>query len=48
MLRLLQDSEIIQDHLINGRVVQRLALMKVPCPGRPDETNAIDASEWEA
>ena len=40
--------EIIQDHLINGRVVQRLALMKVPCAGRPDETNATDASEWEA
>jgi (2Fe-2S) ferredoxin len=26
--------EIVEEHLINGRVVERLALLKVPCEGR--------------
>jgi len=28
-------AEIVEEHLINGRVVERLALLKVPAPGSP-------------
>jgi len=38
--------EIIEEHLLNGRVVQRLALMKVPAPGLPEP--ARRDSEWDA
>jgi (2Fe-2S) ferredoxin len=40
--------EIIEEHLLNGRVVQRLALMRIPCT--PDSTKSVLASEgdWEA
>src|SRR6185436_3700428 len=33
-------SEIIEEHLLNNRIVQRLALMKVPCAGSADESKA--------
>jgi (2Fe-2S) ferredoxin len=39
-------SEIVEEHLLNGRVVERLALMKVPATGK--EGVAPDASNWEA
>src|SRR5262244_1817687 len=38
--------EIIEEHLLNGRVVERLALMKVPAAGLPEP--APKDSEWEA
>ena len=37
--------EIIDEHLINGRIVRRLALMKVPAKGSVEESKT-DA-EWE-
>src|SRR2546423_3955531 len=39
-------SEIIDEHLLNNRVVARLALLKVPTDGR-SETSA-GGNEWEA
>jgi (2Fe-2S) ferredoxin len=42
-------SEIVSEHLLNGRVVERLALLKVPAEGREvrDSGTAEDA-DWEA
>ena len=38
--------EIIEEHLLNGRVVERLALLKLPADGSREESDA-DA-DWEA
>ena len=38
--------EIIEEHLLHGRVVERLALMKVPAAGLPEP--ASRDGEWEA
>src|ERR1043165_8099408 len=38
--------EIIEQHLLNGRVVERLALMKLPADGRADEAEINTA--WDA
>src|SRR5256712_4674294 len=38
--------EIIEEHLLNGRVVERLALLKLPAEGSGKESGA-DA-DWEA
>ena len=39
-------SEIIEEHLVNGRVVERLALVKIPAEGITEEsTSSLD---WEA
>src|SRR5947209_10916823 len=38
--------EIIEEHLMSGRVVERLALLKLPADGLAEESNA-DA-DWEA
>lgn len=38
--------EIIEQHLLNGRVVERLALMKLPADGRADEAAINNA--WDA
>jgi len=39
-------AEIIDEHLMNGRVVGRLALMKIPAEGA-DQTSQAN-NEWEA
>lgn len=39
-------NEIVEQHLINGRVVERLALMKLPAEGSSSQTPS--AGEWEA
>src|SRR6185436_14180455 len=36
--------EIVEEHLLNGRVVERLALMKVPCEGTGEVGSG---AEWE-
>ena len=37
-------AEIVEEHLLNGRVVERLALMKIPCQG----TDQVDSGAgWE-
>ncbi len=40
--------EIIEEHLLNGRPVERLAVMKVPCAGDSIQTQAPNGGEWEA
>ncbi len=42
--------EIVEEHLVNGRVVQRLALLRVPSEGRRDSTaiDSFDRADWEA
>jgi (2Fe-2S) ferredoxin len=39
--------EIVEEHLINGRVVERLALLKVPSRGKDSRQNN-DLEKWEA
>jgi (2Fe-2S) ferredoxin len=39
-------AEIVEEHLINGRVVERLALLRVPSQGKRLTGN--DATNWEA
>lgn len=41
--------EIIEEHLIKGRIVERLALMKVPSASKPaGEGKQIADADWEA
>jgi (2Fe-2S) ferredoxin len=39
--------EIVEEHLINGRVVERLALLRVPSVGKEAIQNT-DSEKWEA
>ena len=39
--------EIIEEHLLNGRVVERLALMKIPAEGVQQPAREV-SSDWEA
>jgi (2Fe-2S) ferredoxin len=43
-------AEIVEEHLLNGRVVQRLALLKVPSQGRQESSQADvkESGSWEA
>lgn len=40
--------EIISEHLMNGRVVRRLALLKVPASGDVGRAADEDSQDWEA
>ena len=42
--------ELVEQHILNGRVVERLALLKVPCAGREATTAPAPAESvnWEA
>jgi len=42
--------QIVEDHLINGRVVERLALLKVPSAGahEPAASRRVESGSWEA
>jgi len=42
--------EIVEEHLINGRVVERLALLKVPSEGKRESTAVVNGKnqDWEA
>lgn len=40
--------EIIEEHLLNGRVVERLALLKVPAAETKQGFSEIDDVDWEA
>jgi (2Fe-2S) ferredoxin len=41
--------EIVEEHLIGGRVVERLALLRVPSEGKaPAMTSADEQGQWEA
>jgi (2Fe-2S) ferredoxin len=41
-------SEIIAEHLLNGRIVERLALMRVPSTAEGIETETAGEGDWEA
>ena len=43
-------AEIVQDHLVEGRVVERLALIKVPSTGKETTTSSStnEPVAWEA
>jgi len=41
--------EIVEEHILNGRVVRRLALLQVPCEGREDPSSSVtEPVNWEA
>jgi (2Fe-2S) ferredoxin len=41
-------NEIVEEHLLNGRVVERLALLKLPSEGKAVSQEREGASTWEA
>ena len=41
-------AEIVEEHLMNGRVVERLALLKVPAKGKQVSDADADMQKWEA
>jgi (2Fe-2S) ferredoxin len=41
-------DEIIEEHLVKGRPVKRLALMRVPNEGRRPENVRLNGGDWEA
>lgn len=50
-VRAVDVPEIIEEHILNGRVVERLALLKVPSEGvtpKPTATPATEKQDWEA
>ena len=42
--------ELVEEHILNGRVVRRLALLQVPCAGRDElpAPTAVESANWEA
>lgn len=40
--------EIIEEHLMNGRVVERLALLKVPVDTQVEGSTSSEEGDWEA
>lgn len=41
-------AEIVEEHLVNGRVVERLALLKVPSAGREaPQSSTNEPDRWE-
>jgi len=45
-VRVTDVPEIIEEHLLNGRIVQRLALLKLPAEGSREESG--ENADWEA
>ena len=45
-VRAVDVPEIIESHLLNGRIVERLALLKVPAEGLSKQSST--SAEWEA
>ncbi len=42
-------AEIVEEHIVKGRVVERLALLKVPSAGKlPGETSEMNSPDWQA
>lgn len=43
-------AEIVEEHLMNGRVVERLALLRVPSEGKRESPTAVTGVQqnWEA
>jgi len=47
-VRAIDVPELVEEHLINGRVVERLALLKVPSAGKEVRGTGSDTQKWEA
>lgn len=49
-VRAVDVPEIVEEHLINGRVVERLALLKIPSEGKQEPTATVNGEhqDWEA
>ena len=41
-------AEIVEEHLMNGRVVERLALLKIPSQGKARAPETDEQQQWEA
>jgi (2Fe-2S) ferredoxin len=43
-------AEIVEEHLINGRAVERLALLKIPSAGKQESPASVNGGQqnWEA
>jgi (2Fe-2S) ferredoxin len=41
-------AEIVEEHLLNGRVVERLALLKIPSEGKERGPKTDEQQQWEA
>jgi (2Fe-2S) ferredoxin len=41
-------KEIVDEHILNGRIVERLALLKVPSAGKEMGNSGPDLQMWEA
>ena len=41
-------AEIVEEHIINGRVVERLALLRVPSEGKTAAESNAASQKWEA
>src|SRR5262245_63333256 len=40
--------ELVEEHIINGRVLERLALLRVPVSASREKTAAADDGNWDA
>ena len=40
--------EIVDQHIVNGRVVERLALLKIPSAGKESASGNEESQKWEA
>jgi (2Fe-2S) ferredoxin len=42
--------ELVEEHILNGRVVRRLALLKVPCERKEQApaSTVTESDNWEA
>jgi (2Fe-2S) ferredoxin len=41
--------ELVEEHVLNGRVVRRLALLRVPCEGKAESAGTpAESANWEA
>jgi (2Fe-2S) ferredoxin len=40
--------EIVEEHLVNGRVIERLALLKIPSEGKDASRENGASQQWEA
>ncbi len=41
-------AEIVEQHLVQGRPVERLALLKIPAEGKCDVKSETESEAWEA
>jgi (2Fe-2S) ferredoxin len=49
-VRAIDVPEIIEEHILNGRVVERLSLLKIPSEGKRDASEILNGNHqnWEA